>query len=481
MRDVFKRLTGESALYGIGQAGSRAVQVLLVPVLTRVLAPDAYGVSELVLAYSQTVLLVLVFGMDGALARFFYQEPDTHARVTMVSSSLAFRLVTGIAAALLLGALAAPLAGGLLGGAVYRKYVLIGACTLPFTLLVLFASDVLRVTFQPLKFVAVNGVQTLLTAGLALYFVVVRDLGVAGVLYGKLAGDAGAALMGLGLARHALAPRLDRTVLARMLRYGLPLVPVSFAFGVIGSLDRWMLQHARSLDEVAVYALAAKFFSVVAMAVTAFSLAFFPIAYARAGQPDAPRLYARVLGAYVAVAGGMALLIASFAPEALALLAPPAYAPAARPALWLCFAAVVQGAYYVAALGLGLALRTPLLAWGALAGALVAALGQFALTPRFGVQGAALATLAAYLVALVVTWVIAQRVYPLPYRGGRLAALGLVAVALAVAAQRLAQSGPLGIAGRLAIVAVFAGLCIGLGVGKDRGAVARGHEARPGA
>jgi O-antigen/teichoic acid export membrane protein len=478
MRDVLKRLTGESALYGIGQAGSRAVQVLLVPVLTRVLTPEAYGVSELVLAYTQTVLLVLVFGMDGALARFFYQQADTSARVTMASSSLVFRLATGVLAALALGALAAPLADGLLGGAVYRKYVLIGAATLPWTLLVLFANDVLRVTFQPVKFVALSAVQTLITAALALVLVVSRDLGVAGVLYAKLGGDAVAALVGLVLVRHALAPRFDRAVLVRMLRYGVPLVPVAFAFGLMGSLDRWMLQRVRSLEEVAVFALAAKFFAVVGMGVTAFSLAFFPIAYARASEPGAPRLYARVLGAYVAVAGAGALAIALFAPELLALLAPSAYAGAAVPAVWLCFAAVVHGAYYVAALGIGLALRTPLLAWGAGAGACAAAIGQWWLTPRYGVAGAAAATFAGYAVALIVTWRIAQRVHPLPYRGGRLAAVGAVALGLAFAAQPLAAAGLPGVAGRLVAVAAFAALCAGLGIVQDRGAVARGTEIR---
>jgi O-antigen/teichoic acid export membrane protein len=287
-----------------------------------------------------------------------------------------------------------------------------------------------------------------------------------------------AALVGLVLARHALAPRFDRTVLVRMLRYGVPLVPVAFAFGLIGSLDRWMLQRVRSLDEVAVYALAAKFFAVVGMGVTAFSLAFFPIAYARAKEPDAPRLYARVLGAYVAVAAAGALLIALFAPELLAFLAPPAYVGAAAPAVWLCFAAVVQGAYYVATLGVGLALRTPLLAWGALAGALAAAIGQWWLTPRFGVAGAAAATFAGYAVALIVTWRIAQHVHPLPYRGGRLVAVGAVALGLAFVAQPLAAVGLPGVAGRLAAVAAFVALCAGLGIAQDRGAVARGTENR---
>ena len=99
MREALKRLTGESLVYGLGQVSGRAVSLLLVPILTRLLVPDVYAVSELVLAYSQTAILVLVFGLDAALARFFYQEPDRAARIRMVSSSLVFRVAIGFAMA----------------------------------------------------------------------------------------------------------------------------------------------------------------------------------------------------------------------------------------------------------------------------------------------------------------------------------------------------------------------------------------------
>jgi O-antigen/teichoic acid export membrane protein len=249
MRAALKQLSSESLVYGLGQVSGRAVQLLLVPVLTRVLAQAEYGVSDLVFAYLQTAVLVLVFGLDGALARFFYQEPDRAARVRMASSSLVFRLAAGGAAALLLALFAGPLSGALVGSDAYRKYILIGAATLPCTLVVLFGNDVLRVTFQPWKFIALNLVQTVLTAGITLWLVLAKDLGVAGVLYGRLGGDAASALVALVLVRRTLAPRFSRATLRRMLAYGAPLVPAAIAYGAITSVDRYVLQRARGLED----------------------------------------------------------------------------------------------------------------------------------------------------------------------------------------------------------------------------------------
>src|SRR6267378_672027 len=80
MREALKSLRSDALIYGFGQALGRGVQFLLVPLLTRLLSPEVYGVSDLVLAYSQFVVLVMVFGTDAALVRFFYSEPDRDSR-----------------------------------------------------------------------------------------------------------------------------------------------------------------------------------------------------------------------------------------------------------------------------------------------------------------------------------------------------------------------------------------------------------------
>jgi O-antigen/teichoic acid export membrane protein len=471
VRDSLKRLSGDSFVYGLGQVGGKLVNLLLVPVLTRVLVPQQYGVADLVVAYSASALLVLVFGMDSALARFFYEQPDREARIRMTSSSLVWRLVTGGTVAALLFAFAGPISGRVLGGAVYAKYLRLGACALPFTLLTLFANDVLRVTFQPWKFIALNVTQTLLVGGLTLEFVLARHLGVAGVLWGKLFGDALAAALGLVLCRHSLRPRFSRTLLRRMLRFGLPLVPVSIAYGVIGFVDREALQRTASLDTVGVYGVAMKFFAVITMGVQAFSLAFGPFAYARAQDPDAPRLYARVFALYLAVASLGALAVGVFAPAIVAVIATPRYASAAAPALWLAFAAVAQGAFSIAVLGITLKLRTSLLGWIAGGAALVAVVGNQVLTPALGAEGAAMATFLAHASASVLAFVVAQRVNPMPYRGARMALMFGGALGLGLAAVRFAPAGMPGVGVKLAAVLACLALGAALEVWKDRGAV----------
>jgi O-antigen/teichoic acid export membrane protein len=265
-----------------------------------------------------------------------------------------------------------------------------------------------------------------------------------------------------------------------MLAYGMPLVPVAFAYGAITAVDRFMLQRTRSLEEVAVYAVAMKFFAVVTMGVSAFQLAYGPFAFARAQDPDARRLYARVFAAFVSAGALGALAVGAFSREALALLAPESYAAAAVPAVWLAFAAVAQGAYYVASVGIGLALKTPWLGVSTGGAALVAVIANALLTPRFGPQGAAAATTTAYVTSAVLTYAVAQRLYPVPYRGMRLLALFALALATGVWLAMRAPGGAPGLALRAGAVLGFAGLCALLRVWKNEGAVAAQPAGRTG-
>jgi O-antigen/teichoic acid export membrane protein len=207
------------------------------------------------------------------------------------------------------------------------------------------------------------------------------------------------------------------------------------------------------------------------MGVSAFQLAFMPFAFARAQDPDSPRLYARVLGLYVAVATGGALACGLLAPLGIRLLATRDYAAASRPALWLAFAAVAQGAYYVCALGINLSLKNALLGVSASGAALLAVAGNLLLVPRLGAEGAAMATFGGYAASASLTYLIAQRVHPLPYRGARLAALFAAGVGLGAAAVRFAPAGDLGVAWRVAALVAYALLAWKSDVWKDRGAL----------
>lgn len=458
IRESLLRLTRHSIVYGAGQAIGRGLQVLLVPILTRLFSPAEYGVLDLLGLVAAIASFFIVMGLDGALARFFYESEDERARRVMVTSSAVWRLFVGGAIALVLVLFAPAVSTLLFGDDAFAKYVRLVALTLPFSAYVLFHNDVLRVTFQPWKFIALNLANTLLLAGLTVLFVVVWRKEVSGALWARLAADAGTAALGFVLIRRTLVARVDRTVLGRMLRYGLPVIPAAIAAWVIGYADRWILVRYLDLTAVGVYAIAVKVGFVVTLFVSAFQLAWGPFAFEKARDPGAARLYARVLTLFVGVSTWIGVGIGLFAPEVLRVLVPEAYWGAAIPGALLAFGAVAAGAYQIVGLGVTLALRTDLLAWTAFLAAAITVGVALLLVEPYGLTGVSLATVAGYLVSSILVYGFAQRLFPVPYRGALalvLFLLGIAAWALGAWGGRALEATSGGFASLLARLAIF--------------------------
>ena len=460
------KLTRESVVYGIGQAVGRGLQMLLVPVFTRVFQPAEYGVIDVLALVTSIAAFLIVMATDAALARFFYDAADAEERKTLVSTLAIWRLGVSITVALVLWCAAPILSRLILASPDYVKYVRISAWSLPFTVFVFFQNDVLRVTFQPWKFIALNVLDTLAVAGLSILFVIGLHRHVSGVFYARLLGDAIAAAVGFVLIRHSLVRRFRPDMLRRMLRYGAPLIPAVVAFWAISYADRWVLVHYTDLTAVGVYAVAVKLGTLMMLLISAFQLAWGPFAYAHARDPHAGRLFARVLTLYSAVASGLALMLGLAAPEAIAWLVPEAYRGAAVPGALLAFGVVAYGGYSIVGLGANLALRTELQAWAALAAAGITVTLALALVGPLRLVGVALATLAGFTVSAILLYGMSQRVHPLPHRGLRalsLFVLSLVgwAVGTLGAGELEARAAyPQGVALRLLVVLLYAAIAV---------------------
>ena len=216
-----------------------------------------------------------------------------------------------------------------------------------------------------------------------------------------------------------------------MNRFGLPLVPAALALIAVNFSDRFFLVHLASLAEVGLYEIGVRIASAMVLLLTAFRMAWPAFAYSIEDDDEAKRTYAFVLTYLVLVACWLAL--GARAARAVARAAADAAASSTqgeRVVAPLAFGGVAYAAYIVMAIGVGRARRTQFNWVVTGVAALVNVALNLILIPPYGMMGAAVATVAAYVVMFVgMTWY-AQRVFPVPYQWRRV--LTAVAAALAL-------------------------------------------------
>src|SRR5690349_10582007 len=87
MRGHLRRLVRQTVGYGIGMALSRFAGVVLVPIYTRVLSPADYGTWGVVNTVSTILSLLVFFGLDTAMARFYFETEDPEERRRLVGTA----------------------------------------------------------------------------------------------------------------------------------------------------------------------------------------------------------------------------------------------------------------------------------------------------------------------------------------------------------------------------------------------------------
>jgi O-antigen/teichoic acid export membrane protein len=479
-----RRLGGQTLVYGIGGAALQLVGIVTLPVLARVFSPADYGVLELGLVVSAILMIVVDAGMASASQRSYFDYSDVQEtqRRRVLATAFGFQVLVGTIVAALLVAFADPIARQLFDGRDESTVVVLVGVALPAFAVAQFTREVLRLEFRAWSYLAASIAGAAIAAAITILAVVTWDLGVEGVFVGALAGWVAGAVVGAALVWRRLVARPSSPELSTMLRYGLPLIPVALSLWALSLIDRLMLARLADLDELGQYALANRLAVPVLLVVTALGLAFSPfILSLHQSDPERERhVRGRVLTDFTAALCFIGLVTALWAREVGAMVAPD-FDEAFRAVGIVAFGLVAFGVSSVVVAGISIARQTRWLAlYSAIAAAANIAL-NFVLIPPFGQIGAALATLAAYLLLAGMYYHRAQIVYATPYRPAPVVATLVAGLALMPLGMVAYDSWLVAWAVKLAAVAAFvlALRAIGvLGPGDVRRILARLHLGR---
>ena len=461
MTSYLKRLVSSLAAYQVADVVSKFIAVLLLPVYTRYIDPAGYGVVEL-LANGVILISILVrFGMIESFIRFYYSDDDSERRDALVRRTTRFLLIATTIVSALLAAFAGPLSTLVLGYRDTATFLVAVLGLWSFTNLEL-AYAVLRVDERLRLYAIASLTNVFLTIAASVVLVVGLGDGARGLLLGNY-GASTVVLLGLWWTmRGRLWPRHARRVepMTELLRFGLPTVPAEASVYMLSIVDRFYIYHDRSPTLAGLYSIAVKLAGAVAFIVRAFQYAWPPLAYSVTDDAEAARLYGLVTTYYVAVSGWVVAALALLGRWVLRLLAAPSFYGAYKALPWVALGWALYGLWVVFLVIAGRAKVTTRNFPAAIAGLAANVVLVVVLVPALGIAGAGIALCGAYLVMLVVMYLLTRNAFRVQFEWGRLARLVLVMGGLAAAGDLvLPTHGVIGLLSRgLVVLAIPAAL-----------------------
>jgi len=460
-----RRLASDTVVYGIGSVANQAVSFLLLPLYTRYLSPADYGTLALIGAAGNLLALAACLGIHSGLTRVFFLYETDAERDTVVSTGLLFGLVTCAIVTLPMLAFAGTLAPLLLDGPEASIWVRLAIAIYGLSALGSVGLAILQIHQRPRAYVACSLTGLVVAIALTIYLVAAAGRGVTGVLEGQLVGIVVQLVLSLLFSLPRLRLSFRRKPLRQMLAFCLPLVPTSLAAWVLGLADRYALKQYGSFTDVGLYSLGSRFASVFeTLFMRPFTLAWSPYLFSILNDPNHRQICARTLEYYTVIGGIMVLGLGLFGDDAIRLIAEPSYFDAGQVIYWLGLGFLLRGSTFITVAGIHVRQKTHYSAYAYGLGMILNLLLLAFLVPRFGMMGAAFAGVVTYGAVSIALWAIAQRIYPIPYRLGRIGALLGLLTALYLVGLYLSPSAlALRLAFKLACLGAFPGLLIALG------------------
>lgn len=439
-----KSLAKDTAIYGLSSIVGRFLNYLLVPLYTYKIAAGSggYGIVTNLYAYTALFLAILTFGMETTFFRFAGKEGEDGKMVY----STALRMVgsVGVVFLLVVFSLLGPISTAM-GYGDHPEYI---GCFAIITALDAFQAIMfsrLRQQHRPLRFMALKFAYIIpsIAINLLLFLVLDKVPSLQGV-YARFNGGVGliffANLLCTSVVMLLFAPELrgirygfDSALAGRMLRYTWPLLILSLV-GILNQVADKILYPRlvpgeEGMVQLGIYGACVKIAMIMSLLTQAFRYAYEPIVFGSGKDRNSPQTLADGMK-YFIIFTLLAFLAVMFYMPLLRYFVGRSYWEGLGVVPIVMAAEIFMGIYFNLSFWYKLTDQTW---WGAVISAIGAAVMiavNIIFVPKYGYWACAWGGFAGYGTAMVLSWAIGRRRYPVPYDWRAIAKCVIMAVLL---------------------------------------------------
>ncbi len=417
----YKRLLSNTAILGAGTFASKVLVLLLMPFYTVILSTEQFGTADLIAQTANLLIPLASVGICDGIFRFTLDASEGKRGV----------LSTGVA--ILLGGSAVLL----LVSPVMRLFGMISDYALLIVLYVIAANfhsafaNYIRALGKTTLFAVQGIINTALTIVLNILFLVAFDMGSTGYVLSVVVADFTLCILlffAAKLWREISLRSVDKQTAADMLRFSIPYIPTTMMWLITSVSDRYIVAAYCGTAENGLYAAAYKLPTLLSLVSGVFVEAWHFSTVKDADEDEKAEFFGTVYINFMSVmCMGASVLIAGAKIFTKILLSDSYYASwSFVPVLVIAttFSTLVSfmGSVYFMKKKSVMSMLT------AMAGAVINVVLNFAMIPKWGAMGAAIATLFSYLVVYVIRALHTRKYVRFPLHTLRLVINGLLLV-----------------------------------------------------
>ena len=454
-----KQLGADTAVYGISTILGRFLNFILVPLYTHYLDPGQYGIVSYVYSLIAFAYVVYLYGMETAFLKYATTEEQgtkkqsfSTAMISLTGTSLVISILLAAFAPMLLTAFKLPANQPSI--IYYTAGILLcdTLCAIPFASL--------RLERRAKLFAMLKLANILINVGMNILLVAKLHKGIEGIFISGFVSSAATVLLVLPTIKRNLILELKGILWKALMKYGLPSVPAGLAGMVLQVVDRPILKALTNDATVGIYQANYRLGIFMMLIVSMFDYAWKPFIFSLAMERDAKEIFSRVLTYFTLLMASVFLFLTFFIDNIVRInlfgftLINERYWSGLDIVPIVLLGYLFLGMATTMSAGIYIEKKTQYNPPITMAAAAVNIAVNLFLIPLIGFPGAAWATLIAYFVMAVMTYIMTQRIYPMKYEWGRLLKIG-IALAIVVVTEAAVLASAFDILFKILLVIVF--------------------------
>jgi len=412
---VIKNLLSDTLKYGLGKVVLKFFSILIVPIIAKNFPPDIFGEINIVTVFVGLFLGIAVLGFDSAVGYYYY-----HGEEELKKDYLGTAFFTRILVSILIFTgflfLARILSGSdfLLKNSDRYLLVILGAAVIPFDNCMSFFVDLTRFLMKPVVYNIANISKIILYYILIIFFMI-NGLTVEKIFISILISSVIPAIFLFLRYNKMLSYSINFYCLKKLLKYGLPLVPVAIMFFFMSSANRFVLNAYTTLEDTGIFSMMNSVASIFLLITGSIIMAWPPYSMLIAKREDAQVVFARITTLLFIFLVPLAFLFWSVSDIVILLFSKPIYLRGENTIILLTMQHILNLLYYCVAIGLTLKEKTIYITIGYSIAGIIAVLTSFPLCKYWGIFGAALSSCIGYIVSTLYIAIKSQQYYPIAY------------------------------------------------------------------
>ena len=408
----------DTAIYGLSSIIGRFLNYLLVPLYTAQFsaASGAYGIITNIYAYVALAMVLLTFGMETTYFRFTnktHTDSETVYGTTLITVG-SISLVFAVLVLLLLSPISQ-----LMGYGDHPDYVGVMAVTIAIDSFLCIPFAHLRQQRKAIKFAALKLLNIMVTILLNLiyfYFMDGKDVGY--VFYINLACTVMLAVC-LITEYTGFRWKLDKVLLRNMLSYSWPILILGIAGILNQTADKMLFPYiyegSDMRAQLGIYGACSKIAMIMAMITQAFRFAYEPIVFAGVKDKDQHEMYTKTMKFFIIFTLLAFLIVVGYMDLLKYIVHNPDYWVGLKVVPIVMAAEIMMGIYFNLSFWYKIIDKT---IWGAIfsgIGCAVLLAVNIIFVPKYGFMACAWGGFAGYGVAMLASYFVGQKYYPLKY------------------------------------------------------------------